>query len=284
MSAFEEVVIKGGTSGNLAEVNDSQQLLVASLDFYLEVAKGNIPGHSFDRKFGAIDAIQASTPAHVWAYGITSGAELYTFSTDNGTTGTEDIDTITSDNAGDTEDITIVGLDGTGAEVTQTKALNGQTEVTLDTPLWRVNRAFNANGTDLLGNVYVFTGGSSGGVPTTPTTVRGYIPIGEGQTLQAIYTVPLGKTAYFLGLEAAITKGVSSTTVGGELTGQIREFGKVFRTQDKFSLVSSGGSSKTYNFPVPIPFLERTDFCPLADVTANNVGISWAFTILLVDN
>lgn len=249
--------------------------------FLLEVAKGNVPGHRIERKFGSIDAVQAATPADVWEYGTTVGAELYTFSPD----GVADIDTMSSSNAGDTEDITIDGLDSTGTRVIQTKAANGQNQVSLDTALWRVNRAYNSNGTDLLGNFYIYVNGAApGGVPSTVTDVRGFISIGEGQTLQSIYTVPLGETAYFVGLETSLTKGTGATAVSANLRGRTREFGKVFRTQDEFNLLSSGTSRDSNPLPAPLPFQARTDFCPIVDVSANGVGVSWAYTMILVED
>jgi hypothetical protein len=252
-------------------------------DFLVEVSRGNIPGYSLDRKFGSIGSIQTSTPADVWSYGITSGAETYTFST------TADIDRVSSDNSGDTGiSITVVGLDSNWLEVTQTVALDGtdaQTPVALTTPLIRVNRAFNANGTDLLGNVYVFVNGATtGGVPNTVTDVRAFILIGEGQTLQTIYTVPDGKTAYFMGLESSLTKAGGATIVSGTFRGRTREFGKVFRTKDEFELISHGGSNRSYNQPIPLPFIERTDFVANVSVTAHGTGATWAFTVLLIDN
>ena len=89
---------------------------------------------------------------------------------------------------------------------------------------------------------------------------------------------------YFMGLEASLTKGVGATVVTANLMGSVREFGHQTRVQDEFNLISSGTSSKTYNFPVPLLFAEKTDFCPLAEVSANGVGVSWAFTVVLVDN
>lgn len=250
-------------------------------DFLLAISQGNIPGYQIARKFGSIDSIAAAIPADVWEYGATSGAEKYTFSDDN----VADITTLSSSHNSDIEAITVIGLDITGAEVIQTKNLSGQNKVTLDTPLWRVNRAFNSNHNNLLGNVYIYTDTAiSAGIPIDVTTVRGYISIGEGQTLQAMYTVPLGKTGYFMGLETSLTKGTGATAVGANLKGRTREFGKVFRTQDEFNLLTSGNSLKTYNFPFPLPFLSLTDFVPTADVTANGVGVSWAFTLILIDN
>jgi len=249
--------------------------------FILDVAAGNIAGMSFDRKFGSIDSIQAATPADVWEYGTTSGAELYTFSAD----GVADIDTMSGSNAGDTVPMTIEGLADDGTLVTQTKNLTGQTKVTLDTPLWRVNRAFNSDGSPLAGDVYIYVDGAiTAGVPDVATDVRAFVSTGNEQTLQTIYTVPAGKTAYFMGLESSLTKGTGSTQVSANLKGKTRAFGKQFRTQDEFNLLSHGSSTKNINFPIPIPFPEKTDFCPNVDVSSNGLGVSWAFTVLLVDN
>lgn len=254
-------------------------------DFLVEVARGNIPGYSFNRKFGSIDSVQAATAADVWSFGITSGAEIYTFSAD----GVADIDRLSSDSSADTDiDIVVEGLDVNGDEVIQTiatDAVDGQTPVALTTSLWRVNSAYNTNGTDLLGNLYIFVNGATtGGVPNTVTDVRGHIPIGEGQTLQSIFTVPNGQTGFLYGRETSLTKGLGATAISAELRGRAREFGKVFRTQDKFALTSSGSSNQPYNFPVPLAFPGKTDLVPNADVSANGVGISWAYTLLLIDD
>lgn len=247
----------------------------------LSISQGLVNGRSIERKFGSIAAVQASTPADVWEYGVTPGAEIYTFS-DNGVA---DIDTISSSNSSDSVAITIEGLDVNGTLVSQNATLDGQNKVTLSTPLWRVNRAFNSNSTDLVGNVYIYVDGAiSSGVPDVVTTVRGYISAGNGQTLQSVYTVPAGKTAYFVGIEASLTKGVGATAVSALFQGSTRAYGKIFRIQDEFNLISTGTSSKTYNLPLPLPFSERTDFCPRVNVSANNLGVSWAFSLILIDN
>jgi hypothetical protein len=279
-----KAVLSGEDQDNVfRNIRASEIGAVWTTDFLLEASRGNLPGYSIERKFGSIAAIQSSTPTDVWAYGITPGAESYTFST------TADTDRMSSSNAGDAGlEVTIVGLDMDGVEVSQTVALDGTdatTPVALPTPLWRTNRAFNSNGTDFIGNIYIFVNGATtGGVPNVVTTVRAYIPIGEGQTLQAIYTVPVGKTGYIQGLETSLTKAGGSTAVGGNFRGRTREFGKVFRTQDDFDLISTGSSNKTYNFPVPLPFPERTDFVSTVNVTNNGAGASWAFSIILIDD
>ena len=251
-----------------------------SLDFYTEVAKGNVKGHSLIRKFGSIDSVTASIDYDVWEYGtIGTGVAKYTFSS------TADINKMTSDSNADIEEITIQGLDENGTNVEQTKALTGQTEVILDTPLWRVNRVFNSNGTVTLGNVYVFTGGSAGGIPSADTNIRGYLTPVDSQTLQGVYTVPVDCDAYIVGLEVSMLHaGNPSGTVNVNCKGIVREFGKVFRTQDEFDLIHRGGSSKNYNFPIPLPFPSKADFVPQVNSNTTGVGVSWSYTILLVDN
>lgn len=246
--------------------------------FIMQVIAGLVPGWSHVRKFGSIDAIQAAVKADVWEYGITVGAERYTFSAD----GVNDIDTISSSDVGDSQSMSIDGLTADGVRVLQFKALDGQNKVTLDTSLNRVNRVFNDNATDLLGNVYCYVDGAiTTGVPNVVTTVRGYVSIGEGQTLQGIYT-PHGNTrVYFLGYEASLTKGTGATAVDGNFRIRTKALGKVLRTQDEFNLLSTGTSSKDHNFPAPIPFDGQTDFVPVVDVSASGVGASWAYTVLI---
>ena len=248
-------------------------------DFLVEVGRGNIPGYSFNRKFGQIDSVQASTPADVWEYGITSGAEKYTFST------TDDIDTISSSDAGDAQDVIVDGLDINGDEVIQTATLDGQNKVSLTTPLWRFNRAYNDNAIDFSGNVYVYVDGAiTNGVPNVVTTVRGFILAGKGQTNQSIFTVPNAKTALLFGEEISLTKAGGATVVAADFEEKMREFGKVFRNKEFFTLISSGTSSKNYNFPVPLEIIGKTDILPSVNVSANGVGASWAYTMLIIDD
>ena len=265
-------------NGDFQNVKTTEVGNLRVADFLVEVGRGNIPGYSFNRKFGQVDSVQAATPADVWEYGITSGAEKYTFSA------TADIDTISGSNAGDTQDVIIDGLDINGDQITQTATLNGQNKVPI-TPIWRFNRAFNDNANDFAGDVYIYVDGViTAGVPNDVTTVRGYIKAGKGQTNQSIYTVPNGKTAFLFGEEVSLTKAGGATVVAADFEQKSREFGKVFRNKEFFTLLSSGNSGKNYNFPVPLEYKGKTDILPSVDVSANNVGASWAYTMLLIDD
>lgn len=248
---------------------------VVNADSFLEIAKGNVPGHTIYRKFGRIASIKAATPADVWEYGVTPGAERYTWST------TAAIDSISSSSAADTEEITIIMLDENYNEIIQTVNLNGQNRVPI-TPGLRFNRAYNSNGVNTLGNIYIYENTAlSSGVPINVSKVRGYISIGGQQTLQSMYTVPAGKSAYLYELK---------TAMGGRKAGfatyeaYLRTFGNIFLIKDTHDLGVTGTSYSNDMFTTPRYFPEKTDFIPKVTTSVDGIGFSVAFVIVLVDN
>lgn len=246
----------------------------AMREFVLEVQRGKVPGCSVISKFAENPSIASATPADIWDYPTEA---LYIYSSG------ADIDSISSDNIGDAVLIVIQGLDANWQDVTQTAMLNGQNRVPLDIPLRRVYRAFNANGINLLGNIYIYEETPLGaGIPIDTTKVRGYIAVAEQQTLMGVYTVPAGKTGYFLGLTASISRVPAAT--GVVFTGRARIFERVFTTQIRFFLTSTGTSNVIQAATAFSPFPEKTDFSALADVDTNATGVSVTFDLLLIDN
>jgi len=123
--------------------------------FNLKVNQGLVPGHSVVDKFGENPDIDTgSTPEDIWE----AGGE-YNYDAN----GTAPIVSLISDNAGDTQDISVQGLDINGNETSQTITLTGTTRVALTTPLWRVYRMQNVGSTNLAGTCYCYVG--TGGVP-----------------------------------------------------------------------------------------------------------------------
>lgn len=243
-------------------------------DFFLEIAEGNVTGHSIYRKFGRVASIQLASPADCWEFGITPGAEQYTWST------TAAIDSMSSSNAADTQAITITMLDANYVEFTQVVNLQGQTRVPL-IPGLRFNRAFNSNGVATIGDVYIYENTPIvAGVPTLVTMVRGYFSIASQQTLQSIYTVPAGKNAYLYELK---------TAMGGRKAGfatyeaYLRTPGGVFLIKDTHDLTVTGTSYSNDMFNAPRFFPEKTDFKPLITVDTNGIGFSVSFVVVLVD-
>ncbi len=250
----------------------------ARKDWFQSVSEGEIPGYSTMEKFGENPDIDTGTsPEDVWDGGDLAGAGIYTFST------TADIDSVSSSNAGDTQDITIIGLDANWAEVTQTVTLNGQIRVALTTSLIRVYRAYNANSTNFAGNVSVYVNTAlTAGVPTDVTKIRAYVRIGNNQTLMCIYTIPAGKTGYFWGGYVSYAK---SNATGATFTWRARAFGGVFQVKSKLTCIGTGSSSWDYTYKFPLALPEKTDVLIRCDeVESNNTGVSGGFTVLLKDD
>jgi len=245
-----------------------------SPDFLTRVGFGKVPGWSFIEKFGDNPDVDTGTyPEDIWSQG-----GVYTFST------TADIDTISSSSAADTIIMSIQGLDENWDLVTQTATLDGQNKVTLTTPLIRCFRAWNADGTALAGDVYVYVDGAiTGGVPNVATTIRVKIPIGSEQTEMCIYTIPNGYTGYFLGGYVALSRSQSSGTAS--ITSRLRLQDGIFRVLSRVALQAGGASTWDYRYPVPLEIPAKSDLLLRVDeVSANNMGVSGGFTVLLVQD
>ena len=103
----------------------------------LDIAKGNVTGHTYYHKFGlAPDFDTEDNAVDVWD-GANDGLHnlmTHTYST------TADIDSLSSSNNGDTQTIVVEGLDTNWNYVTQTLTLTGNTRKALSTDLIRVFR------------------------------------------------------------------------------------------------------------------------------------------------
>lgn len=174
-----------------------------------ELALGRIDGIEEDTKFGCVTGIDAADNAKDvwdWASDDLTGADTKTFPTSAATL------YIASDNAGDTSISVQVGyIDGNGARqsvVVTTDASDGTTPVSLGVSGLDVNRAFiNGDGQSASGNLYIQQGsGFSSGVPSDASAVLAFIRAGDGQTQQAIFTVPNGFKMHITGMVWAINR------------------------------------------------------------------------------
>lgn len=244
-------------------------------DWFQKLAEGEIPGYSSIEKFGENPSITTATdPEDIW-----DGGGIYTFSN------TANIDSISSSNDGDTQDVMIWGLDTNWDEVIQTVTLTGQATATLGTSLIRIYRMVNIGTTDISGNVYCYINGATVavGVPTTATDIRAIINNGNNQTLMCIYTVPAGKTGYFWGGYVSISRGPASTA-STDFTWRARLFGSVFAVKSRICAMSSGSSAWNYTYKVPMALPEKTDIIIRCEEVSATVGVCGGFTVLLKDN
>jgi len=225
--------------------------------FSLAVENNDIPGYSAVNKFGYNSNISTSEE-DIWAAGGT-----YSFISTAGTA------TVTSSNTGDDNDgiVTIQGLDSNYNEVSATAVIGGS--ATTQT-FQRINRCFLSTaetGSTNSGNITV----------TVDSTTAAYIPAGYAQTLQAIYTVPAGKTGFIIDSIA----GVSEKEKEALLSIRVKYFGSnVFRTV-QFHTFQTNFNQIMY--PAPIKVTEKSDI-KLTAKFDGVTGMSGGFQLYLREN
>jgi hypothetical protein len=156
---------------------------------------------------------------------------------------------VSSSSASDTQTLKLEchTVSGTGTNsrftfVVQTVALNGQTPVALDTPVARISRMFNDNGTELVGNVYVYEiDGTTvtAGVPSPASKIHSKIDAGFQQGFKGATT--FSNEDYYV-----LTGGFGSVSykqsAAVDFYLEVRQAGKVFIEQAAVSANASGGS------------------------------------------
>ena len=270
----EEVTIKNATvnNGNLF-----------TSDFLIEVAKGNVPGHSSVNKFGhnasadagddiwGADGVYGFYPTAAVAVDIKSSID-----SDNGATATGAIQVL------------VQGLTTDWVFATETITIDGTAAVEMTTPFIRLFRAFvfeaGSNNTNN-GNLTVYPRANGSGVTTANVGI--YIGAGEGQTQQAIYTIPDGKTGYFLKGYVAL----NNDDKGGEdgtfqwLMRANNGVNGAWLVKGEVGLVNIGSSHWTYEYGIPVGAIpERTDIRIRLSAESDQMSTVAGFDLLLVDD
>lgn len=240
-------------------------------DFIVEVQKGNVPGHSIVNKFGSNPEIRNGISETVF-----DGAGIYTFP-DLATR--LDIDSSNNDDrtasTGATK-VTLQGLNASYEEIEEEVSMNGTSTINTTNSFLRLNRAFvseaGSNGTNI-GNITIAS--KATGTPTV-----GVITAGLGQTQMAVYTVPAGKTAYWLSWSGAIVKKNAGIAT---LDFVERTEAGVVKVKSSMS-VSIDGSTTMQKDTYAQKFVEKTNLYVNAPYVSTTVSIFSNFTLLLVDN
>lgn len=217
-------------------------------DFTLQIARGQIQGHKSLFKFGNNPDINGLIEA-VW-----SNSSPYVYPT------TAIQMQVSSSSANDAalgtgaRTVSVQGLDQNYNEIAETITLTGQTAVLTTTTFIRVFRAFvltaGSSGT-AAGTIYIGTGTVTAGVPAT---IYAEIPVGENQTLMALWTVPAGYTLYINRATFSAASNNAAQYVLGKFV--IRPFGGVFRNAFDITVNSNVFS---YEFNTPLVAREKSD-------------------------
>jgi hypothetical protein len=270
----------GGGFVNI-EATASNNLRVTDAESGLSIAKGDVTDHSFIHKFGAAPDFDVGDGfVTVW-----DGAEddvawmlmNYVYSS------TAAIDSISSTDDGDTQDVEIQGLDANYDLVIQTVTLTGNTRKALDTDLIRIFRIKNVDSSNFAGHVIVYendTTGDDPGVPDDSNLIRAVVQPDNNQTEMAVFTIPDGYTGYM--------RSWYASTAGAKRDSQhtikilARPFGQVFQLKHKANISVTGNSYIQHRYEEPEKFSAKTDIEMQMDTDTDIAGVAGGFDIVLV--
>lgn len=256
-----------------------------TIPFGFAVSAGLIDSATYMLKFGNNPDVQTGTdPEDLWAGGGTY------FYPDAQSVGTARVLKVSSGSETDkasangAHTVIIEGLIAGYVETFETVAINGQTGTSTTNSWLRVNRVYvNTVGSDLTaaGIIYVGFGSLSTGVPDTAVA---YIPVGENQTLQSIYTVPAGKTAYLVSWYASVDRTTGTSNASAQLQFKHRLPGtdKPFRTFEKITATAFGANPAFRHYLIPKRFVEKTDIKMVVEEVSATLNVSGGFDLILV--
>jgi len=256
---------------------------ISNEDFYSEVAKGNVAGHSLIHKFGH----NAATPTTLTP--ICSIGDYLTPQVAGATTlrikaGGDANDTAAGSGA---REVTLQGLDETGALVSEAIATAGASASAVTTTTFiRLFRAkVTASGTYATSTTASHTAAitienGTGGTDWGTVDLNGFA---LSQSTIGAYTVPLGKTAYLLAydINAETTKIVDAVFFQRQsVLDAAAPYESMRIVFEIVGLIDT--RSKTLKAPIAFPAL--TDIGFMAKVSVGTANVSVNFDILLVDD
>lgn len=228
-------------------------------DSYFSIAQGQFDGYSSVHVTGYNTDVDSAASETVWAAG-----GMYPWSVWDSTR----VVTVVSTSASDTGSVVVSGLDADFNPITEEIDCTGLTPSTGSVQFKRVNSAFYKNG----------AANNAGDITLTAnSTVVGLIEDGIGQTLNGIYTVPAGYTAYILTGNFSVQKGEDA-----QVRFFVRLFGQNFRIAHIGEVYES---TYRYDFATPVALPEKSDLDIVAAlVETNNTRVTTNFSMILVRN
>jgi hypothetical protein len=250
-------------------------------DIGLAISMGILPGYTKVTKYGINPVVTTlSDPETMWEAGGTYIYDAW---------GTAPIMYMSSSSTSDVgQNIRIIGLDINGYEVTQFAITTGQTNVILDTPLWRVYKMTNlsAEGLSTVGTTYVHTDiAPTTGVPLAANN-RAIIVEGKNSTLMTMTTIPRGKVGFLMRAEAGVQLDGNNAAALAEfahLHFDLRPLGLNFITQKAVTCIVGGNTTYSDTRVFPDAITELADLKMTVDEVSAAMGLWGAFELMLVD-
>ena len=280
-STMGAIKITNDDRTNILEVNSDGSIampVVAQVPFLVAVASGQVSGYSAVNKFGHNPTV-ATGDEDLWA-----GGGFYGFYPTNA----QSMSIVSSSVGDDTSStgahtVIVYGLDANWLETSETATMDGTTSVALTNTYRRMYRGIVLTIGTSASNVGNITVTNSAG------DVAIYIAADDGQTQQAIYTIPAGKTGYFL-------KGYVGVSDGGNAASRESAQFKwkarlnngttgAWQTKGQIECINDGGSWWQYEYGAPSgPLAAKTDIRLECTESSATLGVVGGYDILLIDD
>jgi len=256
---------------------------ISMKDFLIEVSKGNVPGHSIIHKFGHNDTVGTTFEP------ITATGEYNTPQPASATTlrikaGGDANDTAAGSGA---REITLVGLDETGAEVTEAVATAGASASSATTTTFiRMYRAYvSASGTYATSTAAshaasITIENGAGGTDWASIELNGF---GKSQTEIGAYTIPVGYTGYLLGAFGFVDSSKVTDLLFFKREGITTEAAPYDAMRMVFEERATD-SSFAVGIKAPIKLGTGCDCGFMAKVDVGTANVEVDFELLLIDN
>lgn len=251
-------------------------------DFGVDIAKGEVPGHSVIQKFGRNSAV-SSTFVPICSSGF--------YRTPTSNTALEVVSTSTNDDIAGTGARTIYyeGLQNSGGNlvvVSDVVELDGTTAVALPDQLIRLYRWYVASSGTYASqsagsHAGTLTIRESGGGNTWSTIVPNGFPVSQSQI--GAYTVPTGYTAYVSKITYSVESDKEAEILMFQREGVLNTSAPYNAMRLVTEINSAKGTSSVY-YDTPLKFEEETDFGFLGKLKSNTGPMTVDFEIKLVQN
>ncbi|GAG59516.1 unnamed protein product [marine sediment metagenome] len=252
-------------------------------DFYAEVAKGNVPGHSLIHKFGHYDSVGTSFVP------LCSGGIYRTPQVAGATALRIKAGDVADDAAGvGAREVTIQGLDETGALVTEAVATAGvSASANTSATFIRFFRAWvSASGT------YASQTAGSHAADIVIENAAGsedwgtieFAPFPKAQTEIGAYSVAIGVTAYLLSATVFSDTSKTTTVIFFQRTNILQTAAPYDGMRIVFDATVEGGATENKPKAPQGPFAGPCDLGFMGAVGVGSAGVTIDFELLLVED
>ncbi len=197
-------------------MSDNRKFFIGKKTYDLDMLLRMSDSYFYTRKFGKIDSTILTTKQDIWNINASPDFTAITEYNFIDAAGGVPLFAVCNNAAAD-QLVVITPLDTEGKQVEVPIILNGQTPVPLGGGVnytrHQTSSLLTLKGNPCPGDVYIYSGTATLGVPDDVTKIYGFILKGENRTQQGIYTIPTDCYGFFTDLHMYFVKKQASVTV-----------------------------------------------------------------------